>query len=1139
MLQLKNIKKVYAAGDNAVQALDGVSLSFRHNEFVSILGQSGCGKTTLLNIVGGLDRYSDGDLIINGTSTKLFKDRDWDAYRNHTIGFVFQSYNLIPHQTVLQNVELALTLSGVKKAERRRRAKAALEKVGLGDQLRKKPSQMSGGQMQRVAIARALVNDPAIILADEPTGALDTETSVQVMDLLKEVARDRLVVMVTHNPELAETYSTRIIRMLDGKIIDDSAPLTDEEIAAERELEQMKQNATRKLRRREKMPSMSFATSFGLSLKNLFTKKGRTALTAFAGSIGIIGIALITAVSNGMTTYIDAVQEDTLSSYPLTLEATHTDMGSLLTAFMGEATSHGEHDKDAVYQKSMLYDLVNSLNKMKTNENDLKAIKKFLEKQLADTAEKNDLRDAINGIQYGYALDLMVYTKNVDGTIQLSDTEKLLMDMMVEHLDLDMSGFMSMGESYGFGDMMTMGSPKLWQEMLPGKNGELINPLLHSQYEIIDGGRWPAAYNEIVLVVDEKNEIDDMTLYALGLKSKAEMDALAEASKGQTTIEVEEKKWTYEEIRAMEFRVVFPFSCYSYDESTGLYTDMRVNKNGEENLLGLQYLYDNALPLKVTGIIRPKEDASTTMLTGNIGYTSALTAHVINQGQNAPVIQAQMAKPDVDVTTGLPFKPTSNAITAEEFAAYLTTIDDATKAKVWVAYVSTITDEMLKSKVDPQMAAIPLEQMKAALAAMSAQMDPQTAAMLAALDDESVEAYYRTILEKAETAKFAMQKQAEYAQKTPADIAAEMASVQASLPDEVRMTLYKASEFILYVGKLDENGKANAYVDILVADQMAALVEQINSMSREDLVAFIEGMLTSGSLEVPGDYQQYVNQLLEKDEQSLKETCIGLIKSDVMQTKETTRKEILAKLEAQGLATPAAQATALTQMMGTYTIEQFVNYYDNVLAFSDTNYEDMLVTLGKLDLDSPATINIYASSFENKDIIEAAIADYNKGKDELQRIVYTDYVGLMMSSVTTIINAITYVLIAFVAISLIVSSIMIGVITLISVQERTKEIGILRAIGASKRNVSSMFNAETVIIGFTAGLLGVLITYLLCIPINIILYALTDIPNLKAILPTGAAVILVGISVILTLFAGIIPSRSAAKKDPVVALRTE
>ena len=1139
MLQLKNITKVYAAGDNSVQALNGVSLSFRHNEFVSILGQSGCGKTTLLNIVGGLDRYTDGDLIINGTSTKQFKDRDWDAYRNHTIGFVFQSYNLIPHQSVLQNVELALTLSGVPKAERRRRAKAALEQVGLGDQLRKKPSQMSGGQMQRVAIARALVNDPAIILADEPTGALDTETSVQVMELLKEVARDRLVVMVTHNPDLAETYSTRIIRMLDGKITDDSAPLTDEEVAAERELVQMKTTATRKLRRREKMPSMSFATSFGLSLKNLFTKKGRTALTAFAGSIGIIGIALISAVSNGMTAYIDAVQEDTLSSYPLTLEATHTDMGSLLTAFMGTAASHGEHDKDAVYQKSLLYDLVNSLNNMSSTENDLKAFKNYLEVHLADTSDKNELRDAINGIQYGYDLELLVYTKNVDGTIQRSDTEKLLMDLMVEHLQMDMSGFMSMGESYGFGGMMTMGSPQLWQEMLPGKDGELINPLLHSQYEIIDGGRWPAAYNEIVLVVDEKNEIDDMTLYALGLKSKAEMDALAAASKGQTTIEVEEKHWTYEEIRAMEFRVVFPFDCYSYDEATGLYTDMRVNKNGEENLLGLQYLYDNALPLKVTGIIRPKEDASSTMLSGNIAYTSALTAHVIEHGKDAPVIQAQMANPDVDVTTGLPFKPTSNAITAEEFGAYLTTLDEATKVQIWTTYVSAISPELLKEKVDPVMEATPLEQMKATLTALSAQMDPQTAAYIAQLDDDGVKAYYRTMVEQEETKKFAVEKKAEYSEKAAADIVAEMVSVQASLTDEQRMTLYKAAEFIQYVNKLDENGKANAYVDILVADQMAALVEQINNMSHEDLVAFIENLLQSGNLEVPGDYQQYVNQLLEKDEKSLKETCIGLIKSDVMQTKETTRAEILQGLADKGLSSPVIMAQALSSSISTYTIDQFVNYYDNVLAFSETNYEDILVTLGKLDLDSPATINIYASSFENKDIIEAAIADYNEGKDELQRIVYTDYVGLMMSSVTTIINAITYVLIAFVAISLIVSSIMIGVITLISVQERTKEIGILRAIGASKRNVSSMFNAETVIIGFTAGLLGVLITYLLCIPINIILYALTDIPNLKAILPTEAAVILVIISVVLTLFAGIIPSRSAAKKDPVVALRTE
>ena len=1138
MLQLKNIKKVYAAGDNAVQALDGISLSFRHSEFVSILGQSGCGKTTLLNIVGGLDHYTDGDLIINGVSTKKYKDRDWDAYRNHTIGFVFQSYNLIPHQSVLQNVELALTLSGVPKAERRRRAKEALAKVGLGDQLRKKPSQLSGGQMQRVAIARALVNDPAIILADEPTGALDTETSVQVMEILKEVASDRLVVMVTHNPELAEQYSTRIIRMLDGKITDDSAPLSEEEIAAEKAREVSQTATPGKKRRREKKPSMSFFTAFGLSLKNLFTKKGRTALTAFAGSIGIIGIALITAVSNGMTTYIDAVQEDTLSSYPLTLEASHTDMGSLLTTFIGEATSHGEHDKDAVYQKAMLYDLVNSLNNMSSTENDLKSFKAFLEEQMANTSDNEALRDAINGVQYGYDLDLLVYTKNVDGTIQRSDTEQLLMDLMVEHLEMDMSGFMSMGESYGFGDMMTMGTPSLWQEILPATDGGLINPLLENQYDVIDG-RWPAAYNEIVLVVDENNEIDDMTLYALGLKSKEDMDALAAASKGQQQIEVDTKSWTYEEIRAMDFHVVFPFDCYSYDEETGLYSDIRLDKNGKENPVGLQLLYDNALPLKVTGIIRPKEDASSTMLSGNIGYTSALTAHIIEKGKDAPVIKAQMENPDVDVTTGLPFKPTSNSITAEEFGGYLTTLDEATKAQVWIAYVSAITDAELQSRVDPVMEATPLEQMKAALTAMSAQMDPQTAAYLASLDDEGVKAYYRTMLEQQESMKFAAEKKAEYGAKPAADVVAELVAVQGSLSDEIRMTLYKAAEFIQYVNKLDETGKANTYVDILVADRIAQMEQQIQQMSREDLVAFIQNTLSSGNLDIPGGTEQYVEQLLEKDEQSLKDTCISLIRSDAMQTEKTTRAEILQGLAEKGLSTPTTQALALSSSIRGYTIDQFVNYYDNVLQFADGNYEDTLVALGKLDLDTPSSINIYASSFENKDIIEAAIADYNEDKDELERIIYTDYVGLMMSSITTIIDAITYVLISFVAISLIVSSIMIGVITLISVQERTKEIGILRAIGASKRNVSSMFNAETVIIGFTSGLLGVGITYALCIPINILLFALTDIPNLKAILPTEAAVILVVISVILTLLAGIIPSRSAAKKDPVVALRTE
>ena len=1138
MLELKNIVKDYPAGDNTVHALKGVSLQFRESEFVAILGPSGCGKTTMLNIVGGLDQYTDGDLVINGTSTKHFVDRDWDGYRNHSIGFVFQSYNLIPHQTVLQNVELALTLSGVSKAERKQRALKALEEVGLGTQAKKKPNQLSGGQMQRVAIARALVNNPDIILADEPTGALDTETSVQVMDILKEVAKDRLVIMVTHNPELASTYATRTIRMLDGVIVDDSAPLSEEELAGYRAANEEKKQLAKGKKTRK--PSMSLWTSFGLSLKNLVSKKGRTMLTSFAGSIGIIGIALIYAVSQGMTMYINLVQEETLSSYPLTLEASHTDMGSLLTTFIGQATSHGSHDKDAVYQKSMLYDLVNSLNNMNSNENDLKAFKKYLQERMADTSENNELRKAINGIQYGYDLELMVYTKSVDGKILRSDTEKLLMDLMIKHMGVDMSGMLSMSESYGFSSsMMTMGATDLWQEMLPGVDGELINPLLQSQYDIIDGGRWPSAYNEIVLVVDKNNEIDDMTLYALGLKSEEEMDELSKAALSQQGIEVEGKRWTYEEIRAMEFKVVLPFDCYSYNATTGLWDDIRVDENGKDNVLGLEALYSNALPLKITGIIRPKEDATATMLSGNIAYTSALTAHIITQGQNAPVVQAQLANPDVDVTTGLPFKPTTNTLTAEEFSAYLQNLSNEVKKQIWVSYISEMSAEDLAAAVDPIMEATPIQQMKMMLNMMAAQMDPQTAAYIQGLDDEGVKAYYRMYQEKMATAKYAMQKRAEYAQKSAEEVAAELTAAYGAMTDEQRMELYKAAEFILYVDKLDEIGKANTYVEILVADKMEQMIEQLKSMTKDELVAFISQLLNSGNLEIPGDYQQYVDQLLEKDEASLKETCITLIKSDTMQTAKTTRAEVLAELEAKGMGSVAAQAAALSQVIGSYTIDQFVNYYDNVLEFSETTFEDALVALGNLDLESPDSISIYASSFENKDIIEAMIAEYNAGKSELDRIVYTDYVGLMMSSVTTIIDAITYVLIAFVSISLIVSSIMIGVITLISVQERTKEIGILRAIGASKKNVSTMFNVETVMIGFAAGAIGVIVTYLLCIPINAILHLVTGLNNLSAVLPIEVALILVGISMLLTVFAGIIPSRSAAKKDPVVALRTE
>ncbi len=1005
MLQLHNIVKTYATGDMAVTALRGVSINFRHNEFVSILGQSGCGKTTLLNIIGGLDQYTSGDLIINGKSTKRFGSRDWDTYRNHTIGFVFQSYHLIPHQSVLQNVEIALTLSGVSKAERRRRAKQALEQVGLGNQLRKKPSEMSGGQMQRVAIARALVNNPDIILADEPTGALDTETSVQVMDLLKEIARDRLVIMVTHNPELAEQYSTRIIRMLDGEITGDSAPLTEEEIAAEHALEQEKIAALGG-KKREKKPSMSLATSFGLSLKNLFTKKGRTALTGFAGSIGIIGIALITAVSQGMTTYINTVQEDTLSSYPLTLEATHMDMGALLETFMGKAQSSGDHELDAVYQKTMIYDLVNSLTGMESSENDLAAFKTYLEEQLADTDEENTLPQAVSGVQYTYDIDLQVYTENVDGTVIRSDTKELLQELLVEYFGMDLSSMLDMGESYGFASdtMMTpMGSTVLWQEMLSGKDGSLISPLLEKQYDVIYGS-WPNSYDEIVLVVDENNEIDDMTMYALGLKSKEDIDALANAAIDKTEVAVEQQHWSYEDICSMEFRTVFAADCYTKDEKTGLYTDLR------DTQAGMKYLYENGLPLRVVGIIRPSEDASATMLSGSIGYTYKLTEYIIENAADAPAVIDQQTNTATDIFTGLPFHENTGSLTDAD----------------------------------------------------------------------------------------------------------------------------KADEFRHYIDGLDVNGKADAYVKVMSVpsqEQMDAAVEKALANTTRETIE--ETMATVLSQQMGMDEKKIADYLADLSDEDLEEMYTSLVK-------ESTKMQYAQAVEAQLAPLPAAQRAAmLTAAMDTYTDEQFALYYDEVLEFSESSYEKNLIALGCVRLDDPASINIFASSFENKDIIETMISDYNADVDDLHEITYTDYIGLMMSSITTIINAISYVLIAFVAISLVVSSIMIGVITLISVQERTKEIGILRALGASKRNVSSMFNAETMIIGLLSGLLGVGITYALCIPINLILNHLTGIPNLQAYLPIQAAIILVIISVLLTLISGIIPSRSAAKKDPVVALRTE
>lgn len=1004
MLSLKNISKDYQAGTTTVHALKSVSLDFRKSEFVSILGPSGCGKTTMLNIIGGLDQYTDGDLMINGRSTKDFKDRDWDSYRNHSVGFVFQSYNLIPHQSVLQNVELALSLSGVSKAERKQRARAALERVGLGDQLRKKPSEMSGGQMQRVAIARAIVNDPDIVLADEPTGALDSETSVQVMEILKEISQDRLVIMVTHNPELAEQYSTRIVRMLDGEVRSDSAPLSQAELKAEIVESEQKNKKTKK------KPSMSFGTSFGLSLKNLFTKKGRTVLTSFAGSIGIIGIALIFAVSNGMTTYINGVQEDTLASYPLTIEASNVDLTTLMETFMdvaGEARE--EHDKDKVYSQSVMFKMINALNNLETTDNDLKSFKAYIEQELKNP--DSDFNRALSGVQYSYDLDLLVYTKNVDGKIIRSDTEQMLSNALKENLGMDMSGMMDMGETMGMSmnsSAMSMMSPagratNLWSEMLPGKDGALVSPVLENQYDVIYGS-WPNQANEIVLVVNENNELDDLTLYALGLKSEEQINAIFDAVTDKEELNVETQAWSYEEICDMQFRIILNSDCYVLDEANGLYTDLRDTDSG------LRYLYDNGIDLKVTGIIRPSDNATSHMLNGSIAYTEALTEYVVEEAKESAAIKAQMKDSSTDIFTGLPFKETTGDLKDSE----------------------------------------------------------------------------------------------------------------------------KETEFKDYIAALDEKGKAETYIKIMsvpTEEQLSAAVKQeMGNKTREDMENTMIQALTQQMSMSEQEIREYTSSMSDEELEELFRQMI----------EERVKAQMVAQVQGRMAGMSNAQlAGALDQAMKSYTAEQYALYYDEVLEFSESTYEDNLKQLGSVDLDDPSTINLFASSFENKEIIEDVIADYNESVEELSQIKYTDYIGIMLSSITTVINAITYVLIAFVAISLIVSSIMIGVITLISVQERTKEIGILRAIGASKRNVSGMFNAETVIIGFTSGMIGILVTYLLCIPINAIIRYLTGIQNLQAQLPLIVAGVLVIISMLLTLLAGLIPSRSAAKKDPVVALRTE
>ena len=987
MLQVKDIVKVYQTGGEDVTALRGVSLSFRESEFVAVLGHSGCGKTTLLNIIGGLDQYTSGDLIINGRSTKEFTDRDWDSYRNHSIGFVFQSYNLIPHQSVLSNVELALTLSGVSKAERRRRAAEALEKVGLKDQMKKRPNQLSGGQMQRVAIARALVNDPDILLADEPTGALDSETSVQVMDILQEIAQDKLVIMVTHNPELAERYATRIIRVLDGKVVSDSNPYD----AAVQPVVQGKS--------REKKPSMSFATAFSLSLNNLMTKKGRTILTSFAGSIGIIGIALILSLSSGINAYINQVQEDTLSSYPITIEAESVDMSSMTTSLMGarHQEEEGEREADRVYASTIMFDMLNSMVDAETTTNNLEAFKAYLDNGGGGIAD-------LATIRYSYDIPFDVYTKDADGKIVKSDVTAMLEEAMTALYGGDYTAYFdTMGGMYQ--------QMNVWEELLPGEDGELVGDQVKGQYDLLYG-TWPQADNEVILFVDQNNEISDLMLSALGLISTQEMTDNLNALQNGESVDTQERSWSYEELCNTTFKLILPAQRYQADGQGG-YTDLGATDSG------LQLLYDSdeaGISLKVVGVARPSEEATASMVTGAIGYTSALTEKAIAATLDTDVVQAQLDDPDTDVITGLPF-PEENA--------------------------QEPTAEEKREAVEEALPGLTVQEKAAAYTAVMSQ------------------------------------------------------------PEE-------------------------SYVEDTVSAQM-------EGMTRED----IEEMIS----------QQYAGEM-GVDAQRLSDYIAGMSDEELFAQVE---EAIAQQIRQQYAAGVEAQLGALSQdrlagmldaaLTGdTFTDDQILYLYDNFMppTVSDSTYEENLELLGYVDLDSPSSISLYASTFAEKDAIADLIQDYNDGvENEEDTITYTDYVALLMSSITDIISGISYLLIAFVSISLVVSSIMIGIITYISVLERTKEIGILRAVGASKKDVSRVFNAETLIVGLGAGLIGIVVTLLLLIPINAILLHLTGLVGLKAALPPVGAGVLVAISALLTIIAGLIPSRMAARKDPVEALRTE
>ena len=1102
MLQIKNISKQYKTGDLVQDALKDVSLNFRDNEFVSILGPSGSGKTTLLNIIGGLDRYDSGDLIINHVSTKNYKDRDWDSYRNHTIGFVFQSYNLIMHQTVLSNVELALTIGGISKKERKARALKALDEVGLKEQAHKKPNQMSGGQMQRVAIARALVNNPDILLADEPTGALDTETSVQVMELLKKVAKDRLVIMVTHNPELAEEYSTRIVKLKDGKVTDDSDPFI---LDVKDMIEPEHKNLGK--------AKMSIFTAFALSFNNLLTKKARTLLTSFAGSIGIIGIALILSLSTGFQNYIDKIQEDTLTSYPLTITSETADTTSMLLSMVSE---RGESTgKDTVRERQYIS---NMFSKIGTN--DLTSFKKHLEKN------ENKVDEMVNLVDYQYSVSPMIYTIDCNEEVTQLNPSTMMASMM--------------GTSSPMMSMSSMSS-SVFAEMLDDPD------TIHSQYDVL-AGRWPKKYDEVILVLPEPNGMPDLLVYSLGLRDDKELiDMVSKIMAGEKVEETNEPlEWTYEELLDLQLRLVNPTDKYKYNETYKVYEDMSTDASY------MQKVYDEALELKIVGVVCAKEGNSTGSLMSGVSYTKELTEYVIEQAAESEIVKKQLADREVDVFSGkrfddesqdagLDFQDMISVDTEMLSSAFGTTVSEKDISNMTEGYIGEISKAITadntnaKKAVSDTFITFATNMLNEYI---TANANPTTG--IAMIQMSQVDGVVNAFMAK------------ESSQQALANLEAAYLVPKATYQAMYTEFLKGMLQGVITIQNVQkpENNQGGTAGSMTPGGG--------NSGATGDTAGTVQEIQTREGVQ-PGGSGQDMTAMLHQA--AVEQIVVGVVSQEAIataidqlatgMTEAVMQKTILSKVgELSGkLVSTIATSFNVDQekIAGAFkfdmTEEEIARLMQTMTASSvEKNADTNLLSLGYQEIDKPTSISFYFKDFESKERFLDFLDGYNdkmEKEDDEKVIKYTDLTGILMSSVKTIVDSVSYVLIAFVSISLIVSSIMIGIITYISVLERTKEIGVLRAIGASKKNISSIFNAETFIVGLCAGLLGIGVTASLVPPINYIIHSLTGNMDINAVLPIRAAIVLVILSIILTLIGGLIPSRQAAKKDPVLALRSE